>query len=152
EPFLLQPRKNEIVDRRLGPGDLSRDVAWPRNLRPLDLQIRPVTLPLGAFVDPGSQDFDFLLLEPFSGLRRRHDFVVARACDAGDQLALAALARQDGVPAGFQSRQGRLLSVQAQSGLTLALVRAMAGVAVLRQDGPHVAVVVDWPLRLIGGL
>lgn len=71
--------------------------------------------------------------------------------DAADQFAFTGLAGDDGQAAGLGGLEGVGLDVEPELGLALALVRAVAGEAVLGEDGADVAVEIDRTGRRGGG-
>src|SRR5262249_29596252 len=67
--------------------------------------------------------------------------------DAADELAFRRLARHDGEAALPETGKRAFLRVQAQLGLALSTIGAVAGKAVLREDGTHLAIELDDWLR-----
>src|SRR5438093_12679475 len=95
--------------------------------RPFGGDERPVRLVLGTLVDPAFQQLLFGRLQFLVRLGRRHAVAVGRV-DAGDQLALAALAGDDGAAAAFQLLGGGGNLVETQARFAGLFVRAVTGV------------------------
>src|SRR5262249_49372339 len=77
-------------------------------------------------------------------LGRRHDLVRPLRTDPLDERAGVRLAGNDDL-----GLEGIVATVEAQAGLARGAIRAMTGEAVLRQDRPHGAVVID--LAVVAG-
>ena len=107
---------------------------------PMRRQEGPVVLVLGALLEPGLHLRLVVRRELEVRLRRRHDVVLVVAGDARPDFALLDVARHDR-DAGLVFLEGVRGQVQAQLRLAGLLIRAVAGEAVLREDGADVAVV-----------
>lgn len=57
----------------------------------------PVLAPDGTCVDPAFERFDLFRAERFGQFGWRHDLIRIMTCDAGDQLAFAGFAGNDGI-------------------------------------------------------
>ncbi len=139
EVFRIEAGEGEAVDRIANPGGFARD----RQRGGLHRLERPVVFPVRAMGDPLAKQGDLLGLELLAGLDRRHHVVLVGMGDAADQFALGGLAGDDGESAGLGGLEGVGLEVEAELGLALALVRAVAGEAVLGKDGADVAVEIN---------
>jgi hypothetical protein len=98
--------------------------------------------PLRPFRDPALEYLNLRGLERLVRLLRRHALISVVGRDATDQFALVRLAWDDGrhaVPIGFRI----FLDVEAQLGLTVLLVRAVTGEALVGQDRADVAIEID---------
>jgi hypothetical protein len=89
----------------------------------------------GSFLDPAAEQRDLSGCERFVGFPRRHDLLGIGRLDPLDQGAPVRITRNDGGAALAVRDEREFAAVEAESGLAAARVRAMAGVAVLRQDG-----------------
>ncbi len=99
----------------------------------------PVLPPFGALGDPASEDVDLLRLQArLVRLRRRHHLVGVLTEDACDEVAAPRVARHDRAHA-VVLRRGAFEGVETEVGLAVRLVRAVAGEAVLGEDGEDVA-------------
>jgi hypothetical protein len=108
----------------------------------------PVLVPRGAFGDPAFEEIFLCGGERAVGLGRRHHVVGIVAENAGDELAVGGFAGDDGGVAGFADGEGALAAVEAEFGFAGGFVRAVAVVAVFREDRLDVAFETD---RRIGG-
>src|SRR5205823_4602447 len=93
----------------------------------------------GAGGDPLLERVDLPGAERVLGPRRRHDVLVRMRGDALDEDALVRLAGDDGWPR-LAAAQGRVALVQTQLALAVLLVHAVAVEAMLRENGPDVAI------------
>src|SRR5260221_11549658 len=91
-------------------------------------------LVLCALLDPLAQGGDLFGPEGLACLRRRHALLRILRLDALDQWAAVGLAWNDGRTEFLMRRVGEFRVIEAQSRLARAGTRAMAAVAVLRQD------------------
>ena len=107
--------------------------------------VSPVRLILSPLSDPALEQILLRTRELLVRVRRRHQVVGVFGEDAFDQLALVGLAGNEGL-----LRDGVLAHIEAELGLALLLVGAVAEEAVVREDGSDVAVVIH-PLRASGG-
>ena len=102
----------------------------------------PVFLVFGAFVDPAFEGFDLRGGEFFVGFGWGHDFVLVGgegAVDDGAGLGVAGFDGESAVDGGV----GAFGSVEAEVGLAFFGVEAVAGEAVVGEDGADVAVEVE---------
>ena len=130
----FQLGQNERIDRVLHPGR----VLHRRRRRPRRRNQRPVRLILGPFGDPL---LERLLLRGGQLLlrrRRRHHRIGIGRKDPRDDGAFAGLARHDRVVF-----DGDFALVEPQIGLSRGAIRPVTGKAVLGQDRPDVAVVLE---------
>jgi len=97
-----------------------------------------VVLVLRALGNPAAEDFFLRGSERRTRLRRRHVLFRVVGRDAIDQFARLGIARHDGLLG-----DGDLALVEAELGFALAGVRAVAGEAVIGEDGADVAVEFD---------
>ena len=95
-----------------------------------------------ALLDPELQRVLLLLRELLVRLRGRHEVVFVRRDDALPDLALRKIARFDRKCA-VLGRVGSFRRVEPQLGLALLRIKAVAREAVLREDGPDIAIVAD---------
>ena len=138
EPILGEARDDEGVDRvahrfRLRLGHRGHGGTPRRNERPVLLIGR-------ALGDPPAQRGDVLRLEGLVPLGGRHDFLFVFRFDALNQRTFLRFARDDRRIAVLALRRGKLPPIQPELGLARASVNAMAGVAVLRENGLDVRV------------
>jgi hypothetical protein len=100
-----------------------------------------VGLPLGPFLDPSTKRRHLGGAKPLASARQvGHPARLVRIGDALDQGARGGIARANRDVARRQCRLGHLLAVEAQAGLTVVAVGAMARVAVRGEDRPYVLV------------
>ena len=104
---------------------------------------RPVALILGTLLDPDLQNLPLPRGERrFVRLRRWHDLVFVRADDALPRVGLGQITRDDAAcTIAVLSRS--IEGVQPQVALAMLGVKAVTGVAVLRQNRPHIAIELD---------
>src|SRR5207244_4468676 len=99
--------------------------------------------------DPLPDCRDLLLGERFAETGVGHPFFGVIRRDAQVKFALVGLARRDHAGA-IAAGKEPFLGIKPQVGLALVLVRAVALKAVLRQDGPDIAIEIDGlPRRLL---
>ena len=110
-----------------------------------------MSTPWRAFLNPSGQQLDLGGLERLSMGGRRHQVVRIAGGEPLHQGAGFRMTRHDGAMAGLQGRKGRFLLVQAEAGLALAIVRAMAGVAMLGKDRADLAIKIDGRAGLESG-
>src|SRR5262249_31792028 len=121
-------------------GDLRQRRTFRRNER-------PVGLIFGALLDPALEQFLLGGGELLVAGGRRHHVPRPRRQDAADE-GTRQVAGDDGTAARLGRLQRLLANVEAQTGLALFRVGTMTLEAVIREDGPDVAVVLDGrPLR-----
>ncbi len=137
----LQPGQHEMIDRVAGPRPVTHFRRWDARRQ----RVRPVALPLRPLRDPSAEERDLLRVQRLPELRRRHDLVGIAGGDAADQLAV--------IDPGGDDRRAALaiaervfFPVEPQIGFPRLLVGPVAGVAVLGQDRPDLAVEVDGAL------
>ena len=111
-------------------------------------QVSPVPLILRALGDPTPDQFLLRGGEGLVRLRRRHLFIRIGAEQPAHDFAILGFAGDQRHFAGFGLLDGRIAQVQTQTALDLLRVGPMAGKAIVRQDGPDIAVEID----LRGGL
>ncbi len=99
----------------------------------------PVRGILRAFLHPALEDRLLSLGDRLFRRRWRHEFIRVRMEDAGDEFAGGGLAGHKGARARLRRLQRLFTDVQAQPALAALLVRTVAVVAVVGQDGPDVA-------------
>ena len=131
QALLFQLRQDEAIDRIARP----RRQLHVRQLRAHRRQIRPVRLVFGARGDPALQGFLLAGRQLALGIRRRHERVGIRRQDAFDQRAVRGIAGPNG-----SGLNCRLALIDPQITVAVPSVRPVAGEAVLRKDGPDVAV------------
>src|SRR5437016_3508307 len=96
-------------------------------------------LPPRSLFNPGAEQLDLAWAELPAGTGRRHALLRVGGGDALEQLTLGQVARHEGLPA-VPRGESPFCRVEAEVGLALGLVGAVAGETVVRQDGPDVAV------------
>src|ERR1700722_19010080 len=112
-------------------------------LRTADRQKGPVTLPFRSLLDPATQDEAIGVRQPLCECGGRHALVGRFRADSPPEFAVVGFARRD--DAGFSGcAEQALTRVQPQISLAFVLVRTMTGKAAVRQDGPHVAIELDY--------
>ena len=74
---------------------------------------------------------------------RRHAKVGVVTCHTTEEYALLGVARHNGVQSRVQSSECVVALIKTQPGLALGIVGSVASEAVVREDGPDVAVEVD---------
>ncbi len=99
----------------------------------------PVAGVLGAFGNPALQQVHLRRADRLFLARRRHDFVGIMDEQAGDQRAFRRLAGHDRRAVALAAPESGVAQVQAQAALAGLGVAAVAVVAVLREDGLHLA-------------
>ncbi len=104
----------------------------------------------GPFGDPAFEQGDLGGFQGRRGFGRGHREFGVVDLDAEDQVAGVGVAGDDGGGAGFEGEGGSLGHIEAETGLALALVGAVAGEAVLGEDGADVAVEIEGFLGLGG--
>jgi hypothetical protein len=119
---------HEVVDGMFASGDGRFD--W--------LFIGPVLLVGGTLLDPFFQDGLLTLGELLVRVRRRHEVVFVIGEDAGDEFAVAYFAGNEGF-----GLYGLVAEVEAEIGLAMLRVVAVAVEAVVAQNGPDIAVKLD---------
>jgi hypothetical protein len=133
QTFALEPGKYEGVD----------GIAWPGavldagQLRAFWRDEGPVCFPLRALLHPPAQCLDLTraeLVAPFIGRGHPCSRVVRR--DALDQLAVDRIARNDRQP-------GSCFQIKAELGSAIGGIGSVAGVALVGQYGPHIAIELD---------
>jgi hypothetical protein len=97
-------------------------------------------LPWRAREDPFLQRVHLFWLQFLVRVRRRHLVVLIGRDDPCPEFALFQIARDDGRFALGCLLEKPLLRVQPQTGLARVVVGAMAGEAIVRKNGPHVAI------------
>ena len=90
---------------------------------------RPMFLPLRTLSDPLPESCDLRGGKFFAALGRRHSFFEVNVGNAFEQF--------------LQNRPGGLFSVKPQLGLASAAIGSVAGIAVRREDGPHIVIIRD---------
>lgn len=103
----------------------------------------PVVAPFGPFVDPVGEDFDLRGVERSFFDDGRHVIVGIGSGDAFDEEGFGGVAWDDG-EAGIAAFDGEFSLVEAEVGLDAGFVGAMAGVAVVREDGLDLGGEVDF--------
>ena len=97
----------------------------------------------GTLVDPALEDGDFGRREAADFcVGRRHHFLRVGTGDAEDDFALRALAGDDYGRA-ILFTEGSLAGIEAEFAFAAALIGAVAMKALVREDRPHLAAVVD---------
>src|SRR5271156_3287182 len=133
QTFALEPGKYEGVD----------GIAWPGavldagQLRAFWRDEGPVCFPLRTLLHPPAQCLDLTraeLVAPFIG--RGHPCSRVVRCDALDQFARGRIARND-------NRLSSIFLIKAEPGFALSRIGSVAGVTLVGQDGPHVAIELD---------
>lgn len=103
---------------------------------------RPVFFPRSSLPNPAGQVLNLLLVECFARFCQRHTLFVVVGGYSVIQFALFRFAGDnDGIPLG--SRESPRLGVQTQFPLAILRIGAVAGVAVLREDGADIAVEIN---------
>jgi hypothetical protein len=133
QTLALDPGKYEGVD----------GIAWPRavldagQLRAFWRDEGPVCFPLRALLYPSAQRLDLTRAELVAALisRGHSDRWVVR-CNALDQFARGRIARND-------NRLGSIFLIKAELGFALSRIGSVAGVTLVGQDGPHIAIELD---------
>ena len=138
EPFLIKACQKKAVN-------LVPDPARVTDSRQFGLDgndIGPVLRIGGPLSNPLGQQVNFLSGEFLARVKRWHGIVRVATGDACDQLTVIRFARHDRSMS--VEIPGRALRrVDTQFGLSLGVVRAVALVALVRQDRPNVAIEVD---------
>ena len=138
ESLAFEAREHEAVDRVARP----LVVADGRHRGPLRRHERPVTLPLGALLDPFAHGGDLRFGERGAGLLGRHATGRRSGADARHEAALRGVAgRHDAVAAAVGEQA--LLGIEAQVRHTVLVVGTVAGEAVVGQNRTHVPIEID---------
>ena len=139
DPFALQPREDELVDRIVRP----RALLHRRRRRGLQRLKRPVPLVLRALRDPLAKGRDLLRGQrrPLA-LRRRHLLLRIVRQDAHHQLALVRVARHDRADA-VVIRHRLLAQIEPPLAVAMLLIRPVAEETGVRKDRPDVLVEPD---------
>ena len=138
EAFLFEPLQHEEIDfvsRPCTVADLGKRCAPGRDEG-------PVFLPFGALFDPPLNQVDFAGCQRAAGRHRRHAPGRIGGGNPPDDFALRGIARHDG-EASAEVLFGVRLDVEAQLRPPAGLVGTVAGVALVRQQWPDVAVELD---------
>lgn len=99
---------------------------------------------MGALRDPPADQLDLLRRELFLacvGWGHTDGGVVRR--NAADHFALVRIARDYGKPAVRQRDLSATFQIEAELGFSVGGVRAVAGEATVRENGPYVAIELD---------
>src|SRR5262245_53333134 len=104
---------------------------------------RPSARPTPPLLDPPPQQVDLRGGQGLAEPARAHAPALPRGGDSAVELAGGRAAGHRGAAARVQFGQGAVLAVEAETGLAPRLVRPVAGVAVVREDGPDVPVEID---------
>ena len=135
ETFPLQSSGHEIVDPGATPlrGSGRRDRFLRRYVGPV--------LGIGSpGCDPGLEYVALLVGEQMIALRRGHDALGIGGANAGHEFTFLRIPRHDGHSATGQFRRRRRLNIEPEAPLAMVFVGAVAGKAVVRQDGANIAV------------
>src|SRR5271154_5640332 len=133
QTFALEPGKYESVNRIVGPGAIFDG----GQLRTLRRDEGPVCFPLRALLYPPAQCLDLTRAELVAALiSRGHSNRWVVRCNALDQFASGRIARND-------NRLGSIFLIEAELGFALSGIGSVAGVTLVRQDGPHIAIELD---------
>ena len=97
----------------------------------------------GTFGDPLFQGVFVFFGEDFFGVRGWHLLVFVGGEEAGDDLAGFGFAGDDGEGAGFATGERGVAEVEAEFAFAAVVVHAVAGEALLGEDGADFAVEVD---------
>ena len=125
QPLLLEPRQNKSIDRCLWPClILDRRQCWPVNLFK-----RPVAPILRPFGDPAGKDLCLRGRDRLADMGRRHDRIGIVAGHSGQKGAGRRLARRDGHSPTREVCHRLGTQVEAEIGLPILGVGAMAGEA-----------------------
>jgi hypothetical protein len=108
--------------------------------------VGPVRLVGRALADPFGEQRFLGFAERFLELRRRHEVVLILGVQAFEQQAGLGIAGHDGL-----GLDGRLAHIEAEVGFTMVFVGAVAGEAVVAENGTDVAVVAQLGRRSEGG-
>ena len=100
-------------------------------------------LPFGALLHPPAHQVDFVGGERGTGRGGGHAHRFVFGGDAANHFALAGIAGDDGVAAA-KVGGGYGFQVEAEFGFAVSRIGAMAGVALVREDGADVAIELDW--------
>ena len=133
QTFSFEPGKHEGVDWIARPGT----VLDAGQLRAFWRDEGPVCFPLRPLLYPSAQRLDLTRAELVAPLisRRHSDRWVVR-CDALDQFARGRIARND-------NRLGSIFLIKAELGFALSRIGSVAGVTLVGQDGPDIAIELD---------
>src|SRR5207244_3996044 len=93
----------------------------------------------GTLVDPALQQRDLVGRQLLAGLRGRHELAALRRGEALERLAVGGLAGQDRA-----ELDGGVALVEAKVSLALLGIGTMAGETGIGEDGPDVAVIVEF--------
>ena len=147
QSLLLQLREDERVNRV---SDFGFRISDFRNDRPLRLVERPMPFPRRTRQNPFPQRLDLLGLQRLVRIRGRHLVIEVRGGDAQPEFALREFARHHGRLVLRRLLEKSFLGVEAQTGLAMIRIRPVAGEAVVREDGPHVAIELNLVRRARG--
>src|SRR5262249_43605330 len=138
--FTLELGQDEVIDRIPRP-------TFPPNRGPIGTfrrSIGPMRFPVGALIDPAANEVDLRFSEDETGAGRRHAIRFVGRADALVEPAPGAVRwRDDAIAA--------LLGVEAETSLALLLVGAVAGEALVGQDGADLTVEIDLRRGECGG-
>ena len=135
QSLAVEPLQHKRVHRIADPLRL----ADARRLAPLGRNEGPVLLPDGALGDPVADQADFALAQRYAGVDGGHAQRLVLRGDAPHHLALAGIAGHDGEVAA-QICLGAGLVIESQLALAIALVGAVAGIALVGENRPDVAI------------
>ena len=141
QAFAFEPRQNEAINGIARPCG----IAYRRQFRSRRRLISPVSAPARPFIYPAHERGNLLLVERVAGIRWRHAEVRVFGGDALDEYGACGIAGDDDAGLG----ECAFFGIEAQPRHALLVVRAVTGEAVVRENGPHVAVEIH---RLADGL
>ena len=98
--------------------------------------VRPVRVPLGALIDPSTQELDLFLSERVPGIRRRHVLVGIGVGDALNEQAVGRLAGNDHVFPGKRA----VLGIEVEFRFAVLFVGPVAREAIVRENRADVPV------------
>lgn len=138
QAFLLESRQDKVIDRPKGPGRIRHR----RQCQCLRRLIGPMPLIVGPLGNPSPDPLDLLGAKTRALPRRRHHLVLILTEEPMEHLAGLRLSGHDRRMTA-QVRRGALKGVEAKAGLALLLVRAMAGNAMIRDQGTNVPIEIE---------
>ena len=143
----LQLHANKEIDGVGRPFRPSGDCSQSRQLRAHGLLEGPVPGVAGSLTNPLCENSPLIVGERAVGVGGGHPLVGVRGRDAANEFAPVRVAGDDGRFSVRQRFDGVAPQIESQAAFAVLFVRPVAGEAVFRQDGPHIAVEVDRPGR-----
>jgi hypothetical protein len=104
----------------------------------------PVFLVLGALLDPAADEGALGVVEGLVGIRRRHDVVGICGGDATPEFAGIGVTGFESDATVLVGGEGAFGGIETETGLAMLGVKAVAGEALVGEEGADVAVELDW--------